>query len=27
MGLCIVWVFLIRNYNVKKIQQTKGRLF
>ncbi|KAH3951185.1 hypothetical protein HBI56_088750 [Parastagonospora nodorum] len=27
MSLCVVWVLLIRNYNVKKMQQTKGRLF
>jgi hypothetical protein len=27
MGLCLVWVFLIKNYNVAKMQQTKGRLF
>jgi predicted MFS family arabinose efflux permease len=27
MALCMVWVFLIRNYNVKKIQQTKGMVF
>jgi hypothetical protein len=27
MGLCVVWVMLIGNYNLKKMQQTKGRLF
>lgn len=27
MGLCIFWVLLIQNYNVKKMEQTKGRLF
>jgi hypothetical protein len=27
MGLCLAWVFLIKNYNVAKMQQTKGRLF
>lgn len=27
MSLCLVWVWLIKNYNVKKMQQTKGRLF
>jgi hypothetical protein len=27
MSLCMIWVLLIRNYNVKKIQQTKGMVF
>ena len=27
MGLCLVWVFLIKNFNVAKMQQTKGRVF
>jgi hypothetical protein len=27
MSLCMVWVWLIRNYNVKKMQQTKGMVF
>jgi hypothetical protein len=27
MGLCVVWVVMIRSYNVRKMQQTKGTLF
>ncbi|CAN9192037.1 unnamed protein product [Alternaria alternata] len=27
MGLCLVWVFLIKNFNVAKMQQNKGRVF
>lgn len=27
MGVCFVWVVMIRNYNVAKMQQSKGRLF
>jgi hypothetical protein len=27
MGVCLVWVWLIRNYNVKEMRQTKGRVF
>jgi MFS family permease len=27
MGLSLVWVFVIRNINVAKVQQTKGRVF
>jgi hypothetical protein len=27
MGLCVVWVVLIRKYTFKKTQQTNGRLF
>lgn len=27
MGLCLVWICLIRNFNVAKMQQTKGRVF
>jgi hypothetical protein len=27
MGLTVIWVFLIKNYNVAKMYQTKGRVF
>ena len=27
MSLTLVWITLIKNYNVAKMQQTKGRLF
>ncbi|CAO2652177.1 Nn.00g004600.m01.CDS01 [Neocucurbitaria sp. VM-36] len=27
MGFTLVWIFLIKNYNVAKMHQTKGRLF
>jgi hypothetical protein len=27
MGACLVWVWLIKNYNVKEVRQTKGRVF
>ena len=27
MGLTLVWIILIKNYNVSKMHQTKGRVF
>jgi hypothetical protein len=27
MGACLVWVWLIKNYNVREMRQTKGRVF
>jgi hypothetical protein len=27
MGLCLTCIFLIKNFDLRKMQQTKGRLF